>query len=243
MSRLTGISLLSATNSKSISSNSISRSQSATECFPGHGRCCYIRHLLLQGIRGDLQSRYFLITCVELGPLVPQCTLLRELSFIVKCFVLSWVRDDTKWPGRLEASSLSRAFFVLYLSSSSRVSRTTSRILADRLGPACLLYSAITWWYHSACALRAWADTDFSLLNKRPHPTYGPTLGVAAVKGGLLCRCRVATPRAFKSGNRSFTLGGATPGSGGRLWASVSILCTGWNHVKWRTYRAVNTIG
>ena len=38
----------------------------------------------------------FLITCVELGPLVPQCTLLSELSFIVKCFVLSWVRDDTK---------------------------------------------------------------------------------------------------------------------------------------------------
>ena len=101
----------------------------------------------------------------------------------------------------------------LFFSSSSRVSRATSKILksfhtADHLKPACLLYSVITWWYLSACALRAWADTDFSLLNKRPHPTYGPTLGVAAVKGGLLCRCRVATPRAFKSGNRSFTLGG-----------------------------------
>ena len=144
----------------------------------------------------------------------------------VKCFLLSWVRDDTERPGRLEASSISRAFFVLIFSSSSRVSRATSKILksfhtADHLKPACLLYSVITWWYHSACALRAWADTDFSLLNKRPHPTYGPTMGVAAVKGGLLCRCRVATPRAFKSGNRSFTLG-ATPGSGGWLWASVS---------------------
>ena len=71
MSRLTGISLLSATNSKSISSNSISRSQSATECFPGHGRCCYIRHLLLQGIRGDLQSRYFLDHLCGAGPSRP----------------------------------------------------------------------------------------------------------------------------------------------------------------------------
>ena len=71
MSRLTGISLLSATNSKSFSSNSISRSQSATECFPGHGRCCYIHHLLLQGIRGDLQSRYFLDHLCGAGPSRP----------------------------------------------------------------------------------------------------------------------------------------------------------------------------